>query len=306
VSDTQPARERHAFVVDDEASAREMIGDYLGLQGFAVTLCEGGARCREALAEREPDIVILDLNMREEDGLSVLRFIKQTTGVPVILLTATASPIDRVVGLEMGADDYVTKPCELRELLARIRSILRRTELGRSRSEERRLAAIASFDQVGYSRSVQVDETATLAAMERVFSAVIAPTLPRHRGVLFKKLGDGGLVEFASVVDAVEWSAGFQTAVRDLPRMVAGDTPLAFRLGIAIGDIIVSGGDRLGEAVTLAVRVQEAGRPGAVTLSDYTYRLAGSRVAPRWTDLGEITLKNIAEPMRIWEWTPGS
>jgi two-component system OmpR family response regulator len=117
---------QHVFVVDDEASARDMIGDYLKMQGFAVTLCDGGGSLRTAVAKGKPDLVILDLNMPEEDGLSLIRFLKQTGNIPIIMLTATASPIDRVVGLELGADDYLAKPCELRELLARVRSVLRR------------------------------------------------------------------------------------------------------------------------------------------------------------------------------------
>jgi DNA-binding response OmpR family regulator len=118
---------QHIFVVDDEAAARDMIGEYLKMQGFAVTLCDGGASLRAALAQEKPDLVVLDLNMPEEDGLSVIRFLKGSGNIPVIMLTATASAIDRVVGLELGADDYLAKPCELRELLARVRSVLRRS-----------------------------------------------------------------------------------------------------------------------------------------------------------------------------------
>ena len=115
-------------VVDDEAEAREMIGDYLKLQGFGVTLCDGGPSLRALVKKETPDLVVLDLNMPEEDGLSLVRFLKQEKPrVPIIMLTATASPIDRVVGLELGADDYLAKPAELRELLARIRSVLRRS-----------------------------------------------------------------------------------------------------------------------------------------------------------------------------------
>jgi len=120
-------RAQHIFVVDDEALAREMVGDYLRMQGFQVTLCDGGASLRASIAQQQPDLVVLDLNMPEEDGLSIVRDLKQRTAIPVIMLTATASPIDRVVGLELGADDYLAKPCELRELLARIRSVLRRS-----------------------------------------------------------------------------------------------------------------------------------------------------------------------------------
>jgi len=118
---------QHIAVVDDEQPAREMVGDYLRMHGFSVSLCDGGATLRQLIAQKMPDLIVLDLNMPEEDGLSVIRDLKQRSSVPVIMLTATASAIDRVVGLELGADDYLAKPCELRELLARVRSVLRRS-----------------------------------------------------------------------------------------------------------------------------------------------------------------------------------
>jgi two-component system OmpR family response regulator len=118
---------QHIIVVDDEQPAREMVGDYLRMHGFSVSLCDGGASLRKTIAQQVPDLIVLDLNMPEEDGLSIIRDLKRRTSVPIIMLTATASAIDRVVGLELGADDYLAKPCELRELLARIRSVLRRS-----------------------------------------------------------------------------------------------------------------------------------------------------------------------------------
>ncbi len=121
------SRNPHIVIVDDEAPAREMVGDYLKMHGFTITLCDGGNSLREAIDAETPDLVVLDLNMPEEDGLSIIRDLKSRINIPVIMLTATASPIDRVVGLELGADDYVAKPCELRELMARIRSVLRRS-----------------------------------------------------------------------------------------------------------------------------------------------------------------------------------
>jgi DNA-binding response OmpR family regulator len=119
---------QHIVVVDDEAPMRETVGEYLRLHGFQVTLCDGGRSLRQAIAKEPPDLIVLDLNMQEEDGLSIVRALKQQqTAVPIIMFSATASPIDRVVGLEIGADDYLAKGSELRELLARIRSVLRRT-----------------------------------------------------------------------------------------------------------------------------------------------------------------------------------
>jgi two-component system, OmpR family, response regulator len=136
----------HIIIVDDEAPAREMVGDYLKMHGFTVTLCDGGKSLRRAIEAGVPDLVVLDLNMPEEDGLSIIRDLKGRTNVPVIMLTATASPIDRVVGLEIGADDYIAKPCELRELMARIRSVLRRSAPPRTAPAE--AAAKAARDQL--------------------------------------------------------------------------------------------------------------------------------------------------------------
>ena len=92
------SQSQHIIVVDDEAPAREMVGDYLKMHGFSVTVCDGGKSLRAAAEKTKPDLVILDLNMPEEDGLSLIRHLKQSGNVPVIMLTATASPIDRVVG----------------------------------------------------------------------------------------------------------------------------------------------------------------------------------------------------------------
>ena len=127
---------QHIIIVDDEAPAREMVGDYLKMHGFAVTLCDGGKSLRGVIETNVPDLVVLDLNMPEEDGLSIIRDLKSRINVPVIMLTATASPIDRVVGLELGADDYIAKPCELRELMARIRSVLRRSAPAKAAAPE--------------------------------------------------------------------------------------------------------------------------------------------------------------------------
>ena len=138
------SQSQHIIVVDDEAPAREMVGDYLKMHGFAVTLCDGGKSLRKEIEGGMPDLVVLDLNMPEEDGLSIIRDLKSRINVPVIMLTATASPIDRVVGLELGADDYVAKPCELRELMARIRSVLRRSTPVRAAAAE---AAPAKSDK---------------------------------------------------------------------------------------------------------------------------------------------------------------
>ncbi|MEO6041137.1 MAG: response regulator [Croceibacterium sp.] len=124
------------LLVDDEPSLREPLADYLVRQGFAVRQAEDAAKARLALVEETPDLVLLDIMMPGEDGLSLCRHLRETKDLPVILLTARGETTDRIVGLEIGADDYVVKPFEPRELVARIRSVLRRSAKNGPAAEE--------------------------------------------------------------------------------------------------------------------------------------------------------------------------
>ncbi|QZD86793.1 response regulator [Qipengyuania psychrotolerans] len=116
------------LLVDDEATLREPLAEYLSGQGFAVQESDSAAAARSALEKDQPDLVLLDIMMPGEDGLSLCRHLVESRGLPVILLTAKGEAMDRIIGLEIGADDYVTKPFEPRELVARIRSVLRRAD----------------------------------------------------------------------------------------------------------------------------------------------------------------------------------
>ena len=124
------------LLVDDEASLREPLGEYLTRQGFAVRQAEDAAQARSALVEDTPDLVLLDIMMPGEDGLSLCRHLVESKEIPTIMLTARGEATDRIVGLEIGADDYVVKPFEPRELVARIRSVLRRAARAPSQPEK--------------------------------------------------------------------------------------------------------------------------------------------------------------------------
>ena len=118
----------HILVVDDERDIRDPLAAYLSKNGLRVTKAESAEAARRLLAAHAVDLVLLDIMMPGEDGLSLAGFVRATTGIPVILLTARADETDRIVGLELGADDYVVKPFNPRELLARIKAVLRRSE----------------------------------------------------------------------------------------------------------------------------------------------------------------------------------
>jgi two-component system phosphate regulon response regulator OmpR len=114
------------LIVDDEPEVREMLDEYLRKRGFAVFTADGGEALRHVVAEREVDVVLLDRRMPGEDGLSLAQFLHTHYPVGIIMLTAADEVTDRIAGLQMGADDYLTKPCDPRELLARIHSLMRR------------------------------------------------------------------------------------------------------------------------------------------------------------------------------------
>ena len=124
------------LVVDDEAALREPLADYLVRQGFAVTQAGTAAEARSRLAVETPDLVLLDIMMPGEDGLSLCRHLVESRQLPVIFITARGEATDRIVGLEIGADDYLVKPFDPRELVARIRSVLRRSARGPAQASD--------------------------------------------------------------------------------------------------------------------------------------------------------------------------
>ena len=216
----------HIVIVDDEAPAREMVGDYLKMHGFTVTLCDGGKSLRGAIETGVPDLVVLDLNMPEEDGLSIIRDLKSRINIPVIMLTATASPIDRVVGLELGADDYIAKPCELRELMARIRSVLRRSAPVRPAEQGSATAAAKAKELVRFgtkwldleAQALRDDEgnehplTASEFSLLRVFAANPKRVLSRER-----------LLELANARDAEAFDRAVDLRIMRIRRKIEPD-----------------------------------------------------------------------------------
>jgi two-component system OmpR family response regulator len=121
------AKQDHILIVDDDADIRGLLGEYLQKQGYRATAVADGKGLRAAMEKSRPDVIVLDLMLPGEDGLALCRDLRARSEIPIIMLTARGDETDRIVGLELGADDYVAKPFNPRELLARIKSVLRRS-----------------------------------------------------------------------------------------------------------------------------------------------------------------------------------
>lgn len=136
----------HILVVEDDPTVRSFIEEYLGSQGYRMSGARDGTTMRHIFGKQDVDLVILDLMLPGEDGLELAREIRSESDVPIIMVTGRADTVDRVVGLEIGADDYIPKPFEARELLARVRSVLRRSQRsGGPKSEGRSTQSAAVF-----------------------------------------------------------------------------------------------------------------------------------------------------------------
>src|SRR5271157_928296 len=168
-------------------------------------------------------------------------------------------------------------------------------------SETRKIAAILVADVVGYSRLAGADEDRTLARLRALRSDLIDPTIAVHNGRVFKRTGDGALVEFRSVVDAVRCAIEVQNAMVERNAGVAADRRIEFRIGIHLGDVVEeSDGDLMGEGVNIAARLEGVAKPGAICLSEQAYWQVKARLDISVCDLGATRLKNIAEPVHAY------
>ena len=162
---------------------------------------------------------------------------------------------------------------------------------------ERRLAAILAADVVGYSRLMNKDEMGTLAALKACEAELIEPTVDKHNGRIFKRMGDGFLVEFASAVDVVECALAWQDQLQ-----AKENQPLTFRMGINLGEVIAEADDVYGDGVNIAARLEALAQPGCIAISDDAYRQVRDRLDVKFHDLGEQEVKNIPQPVHVWEW----
>src|ERR1700687_4071266 len=174
-------------------------------------------------------------------------------------------------------------------------------------SETRKLAAILAADVVGYSRLAGADEDRTLARLRALRSDLIDPTIAVHNGRVVKRTGDGALVEFRSVVDAVRFAIEVQNAMVERNAGVPEDRRIVFRIGIHVGDVVEeSDGGLRGDGVNIAARLESIAAPGAICLSEQAYWQVKGRLDLAVTDLGATQLKNISEPVRVYSLQVGA
>ena len=164
----------------------------------------------------------------------------------------------------------------------------------------RRLAAILAADVAGYSRLIGADEEGTLNRLKAIRAELIDPKIAEHRGRIVKTTGDGLLVEFASVVDALRCATEWQAGMAERNAGLRADDRIEFRIGVHQGDVVVEDGDIFGDGVNVAARLEGLADPGGICVSARVQEDAAGRLDLTFEDMGEQALKNIARPVRVY------
>lgn len=207
------------LVVDDDAELRKLIRDFLAGHGLEVYVAGNGTEMDHELAAHPIDLIVLDLMMPGEDGLSILRRLRGPDRPAIIMLSAMGQDTDRIVGLEVGADDYVAKPCNPRELLARVRAVLRRREAAGVTSGPQRRFGAWSLDVV--ERTVTRAGGSPVALTDAEFR-VLNAFLDRPRRVLSRDQ----LIEYAKGPDSEFFDRAIDVTISRLRRKLGEDDPI--------------------------------------------------------------------------------
>src|SRR5262245_61172213 len=165
---------------------------------------------------------------------------------------------------------------------------------------QRKLAAILSADAVGFGRLMELDETDTMARLTSLRRDVIDPAIAAHHGRIFKLMGDGVLVEYASVVDAVTSAIEIQRGLAQAEPQRPDGQQIVFRIGINLGDVMIDGTDIYGEGVNVATRLQSLANPGGIAVSSTVREHIGRKLAVEFEDFGEHSVKNSEKPVRVY------
>ena len=300
---------KKVLVVDDDEKLRALVSEYLEGYGFKIITLPDGLSVLNTIRRESPDMVILDIMLPGKDGLDVLKDIRSEFTLPVIMLTAKGEDADRIVGLELGADDYLPKPFNPRELLARMKAVIRRLperDQGASTSAsiasqdmQRQLKAILSADVKGYSRLMAEDEMFTIHTL-KTYRDLITSYIQGHLGRVVDASGDNILAEFGSVINAVRCAVEVQKDLGAKNSRLPDHRRMQFRIGINLGDVVVERDRIYGDGVNIAARIEGMADAGGVCVSGTVYDQIVDKLGFKYASMGEQSVKNIKKPVRVY------
>lgn len=296
------------LVVEDEPAILLGLEEFLKEENFEVIKSDDGKQGYELALKEIPDLILLDVNLPSIDGIQVCRMLREKGFQnPIIILTSRGEKIDKVVGLEVGADDYVTKPFDTRELLARIRTNLRRSglEAGREtvikKKEElqKHLLAIMFSDMKNYSKKMNRDEELALTLLQD-HNDIMKNSIRKFNGRIVEIIGDAFLAAFESAIDCLNCCLNIQKKFSEYNLLKPKHQKIKVRIGVHVGDVIEFEGGLKGDALNVAARIQQIAEPGTIYASENFYLTVKGKTSTEFKKLGAFQLKNIKEEIDIY------
>jgi len=258
--------------------------------------------------ETIPDLILLDINLPSLSGFDVCRMLRENKfSNPIIMLTSHSDQIDKVVGLEIGADDYITKPFDNREVLARIRAQLRKSQrIEKSIEKEitsdkyqRKLLSIMFTDIQDYSKIMNKNEQLALKILED-HNKLMIKCIKNNRGRIIEIIGDAFLVSFDSAVEAVICGVNIQNELKEYNKSKANTEKIKVRIGIHLGDVVEFEGKLKGDVINIAARIQQCAKAGSVFFSESVNTAIKNKTSYNIKKLGKHFVKNIKEPLELF------
>ena len=296
------------LLVEDDPAILLGLEDYLLAQSFDVVKADDGKAGYDLALKEKPDLILLDINLPSMDGIQVCRMLReQGFHNPIIILTSRGEKIDKVVGLEVGADDYVTKPFDTRELLARIRTNLRRSESeddnktfsGSDKELQRHLLAIMFSDMKNYSKKMNRDEEQALKLLQ-YHNKIMNDSIEKFKGRVVEIIGDAFLAAFESATDCLNCCIQIQENFKDYNSEKPKHEKIKVRIGVHVGDVIEFEGKLKGDALNIAARIQQIAEPGTIYASENFYLTVKGKTDTEFRKLKTFELKNIKGEIDIY------
>jgi class 3 adenylate cyclase len=298
------------LLVEDDPAIRTGIKELLELESYDTFSCSDGKEGYDTALKENPDLLLLDINLPSMSGFDICRKLRgKNFRNPVIILTSRDDQVDKVLGLELGANDYVTKPFDSRELLARIHSQLRNKEMTDEiihknssvvcESSSRKLLVIMFTDIKDYSKLMSVNENLAIKLLG-IHNTIVKETVLLMGGKIKEEIGDAFVVTFDNALDCIECACEIQKKFKEYNESTTSEESIEIRIGIHLGDVLEYEDKILGDAVNIAARIQENAVPGAVTMSENVYSAIKNKVNFNIVFTGEKNFKNIKEPVNIY------
>jgi DNA-binding response OmpR family regulator len=300
------------LIIEDDPAIQAGLTEYLSSENFEVLQSSDGKDGYESALLNLPDLVLLDINLPSMNGIDICRNLrKKEFNNPIIMLTSLEDSVDKVVGLEVGANDYVTKPFNTRELLARIRTNLRSFEIKpeiektvpfevSTEKLQRHLQAVMFTDMKNYSKKMNKDEASALKLLN-IHNRMMKDSIEKFSGRIVEIIGDAFLAAFESVIEAVHCAIEVQNKFKVHNQSREKKEKLKIRIGIHLGDVIEFEGKLKGDALNIAARIQEITCSECIFLSESVYLSVKGKLQNELRFEGEYSLKNIKLPVRIYK-----